>query len=63
MNWDLKFWPFCNQVNKEAKLVKQQRMVVRSCSSGSAQNGDVDGFSLKPNKLFVQEMSFHGFFL
>ncbi|KAH0881149.1 hypothetical protein HID58_068543 [Brassica napus] len=42
-------------VPKEAKLVKQQRMVVRSCSSGSAQNGDVDGFSLKPNKLFVQE--------
>lgn len=28
---------------------------MRSCSSGSAQNGDVDGFALKPNKLFMQE--------
>ncbi|CAN7002101.1 unnamed protein product [Brassica rapa subsp. trilocularis] len=43
-------------IPRDTKLVKQQqRMVVRSCSSGSAQNGDVDGFALKPNKLFVQE--------
>lgn len=41
---------------KDAKVVKkQQRLVVRSCS---AQNGDVDGFPpLKPNKLFMQEVS------
>ncbi|CAG7877914.1 hypothetical protein BRARA_E02973 [Brassica rapa] len=44
-------------IPRDTKLVKQhqQRMVVRSCSSGSAQNGDVDGFALKPNKLFMQE--------
>ncbi|KAG2305917.1 hypothetical protein Bca4012_085472 [Brassica carinata] len=42
-------------VHKDAKLVKQQRLVVRSSSSGSAQNGDVDGFPFKPNKLFMQE--------
>ncbi|XP_009146787.1 uncharacterized protein LOC103870416 isoform X1 [Brassica rapa] len=45
------------QIPRDTKLVKhqQQRMVVRSCSSGSGQNGDVDGFALKPNKLFMQE--------
>ncbi|KAF8081134.1 hypothetical protein N665_0903s0015 [Sinapis alba] len=43
-------------VHKDAKVVKQQRLVVRSSSSsGSAQNGDVDGFPFKPNKLFMQE--------
>lgn len=50
------FFFFNNQVPKDAKVVKkQQRLVVRSCS---AQNGDVDGFPpLKPNKLFMQEVS------
>uniref|UniRef100_A0A1J3IHA0 Phosphorylated carbohydrates phosphatase n=1 Tax=Noccaea caerulescens TaxID=107243 RepID=A0A1J3IHA0_NOCCA len=42
------------QIPKGTKLVKQ-RLVVRSSSSGSAENGDVNGFSLKPNKLFIQE--------
>lgn len=50
------FFIFNNQVPKDAKVLKkQQRLVVRSCS---AQNGDVDGFPpLKPNKLFMQEVS------
>uniref|UniRef100_A0A1J3GVN5 Phosphorylated carbohydrates phosphatase n=1 Tax=Noccaea caerulescens TaxID=107243 RepID=A0A1J3GVN5_NOCCA len=42
------------QIPKGTKLVKQ-RLVVRSSSSGFAENGDVNGFSLKPNKLFIQE--------
>lgn len=45
---------FFFQIPKDTKLVKQ-RLVVRS-SSGSDQNGDVNGFPLKPNKLFVQEV-------
>lgn len=49
---------FFFQIPKGTKLVKQ-RLVVRSSSSGSAENGDVNGFSLKPNKLFIQEVKFN----
>ncbi|XP_010464789.1 PREDICTED: uncharacterized protein LOC104745288 [Camelina sativa] len=41
-------------IPKETKLVKQ-RLVVRSSSGSDDLNGDVNGFPLKPNKLFVQE--------
>ncbi|CAH2054120.1 unnamed protein product [Thlaspi arvense] len=46
---NLSFW-----IPKDTKLVKH-RIVVRSSSSGSDGNGDVNGFPLKPNKLFMQE--------
>ncbi|CAH8260065.1 unnamed protein product [Arabidopsis lyrata] len=42
------------QIPKDTKLVKQ-RLVVRSSSGSDYQNGDVNGFPLKPNKLFMQE--------